>query len=83
MNTVKSKLRWRCRRGVKELDIIFETYLTHHYDSADPTEQLKFSELLELEDPALLAMLIGNTNPTETQQLNLIKKLRALLNKNS
>lgn len=78
MNTVKSKLRWHCRRGVKELDIIFETYLTNHYDSADPTEQLKFSQLLELEDPTLLAMLIGNTNPVDTQQLNLVKKLRAL-----
>ena len=78
MNTVKSKLRWRCRRGVKELDIIFETYLVNHYDSADPTERLKFSQLLELEDPALLAMLIGNTSPADTQQLNLVKKLRVL-----
>lgn len=79
MNTERSRLKWRCRRGVKELDIIFEKYLSEHYDNADAKEQLAFSQLLKLEDPPLLSMLIGSADPKDTQQLILVKKLRHIV----
>jgi len=30
-----SQLKWRCRRGVKELDLILNTYLEQYYENAD------------------------------------------------
>ena len=38
-NPPKSKLYWRCRRGMKELDIVMLRYLDHHYDAAPEAER--------------------------------------------
>lgn len=32
------KLRWRCRRGMKELDLLVLGYLDHHYPTASAEE---------------------------------------------
>ena len=51
------KLRWRCRRGTKELDVLTTRYLDHHFASASREEQLAFVALLELQDPELYKIL--------------------------
>lgn len=56
MNDI-NKLRWQCRRGMKELDLLLERYLTEVYPTADQTEKARFLELLNLEDDELLAAL--------------------------
>ncbi len=52
-----SKLRWRCRRGTKELDTLTMRYLEHFYADADQHEQCAFVELLALQDPELHEIL--------------------------
>ncbi len=47
------KLRWRCRRGTKELDLILLGYLENQYPSATLEEQQAFEALLELPDDCL------------------------------
>ena len=32
MSEKKSRLLWRCRRGIKEMDIIFQDFINHSYD---------------------------------------------------
>ena len=54
-----SKLRWHCRRGVKELDVVLSNFLDNHYDNAEPDIQQGFIALLELEDPELLSLVMG------------------------
>ena len=51
------KLRWRCRRGTKELDLLTTRYLDHFYANASPEEQFEFAALLELQDPELYKIL--------------------------
>ncbi len=41
-----AKLKWRCRRGTKELDYLLEAYLEQHYQDANKKEQNLFIELL-------------------------------------
>jgi antitoxin CptB len=71
-----SPLKWQCRRGVKELDIVLSHYLKQNYLSADKQEQIAFKQLLELEDPVLFDLLLGNTFAYNEAQQKLIKKLR-------
>ena len=54
-----AKLKWQCRRGMKELDLLLEQYLVTDYPLADTAEKTRFAELLQLEDDELLAALMN------------------------
>lgn len=70
-----SRLKLRCRRGMKELDVIFQHYLENHYPNASPTERRCLDALLDLPDPVLFGMVLGlEAAPAEYQ--NLLAKLR-------
>lgn len=57
MKTVASpdmgRLRWRCRRGMLELDMLLGRFLDEHYPHLDARQQHDFADLLELDDPEL------------------------------
>jgi len=61
----KSELRWRCRRGMRELDVLLESYLNRRYENTPPEEQSAFETLLELSDPQLYGYLLGKQLPPE------------------
>ncbi len=54
----RSQLKWHCRRGMKELDILLMHYLEHNYEQSSPSEQQAFQSLLELPDTDLYALLL-------------------------
>ena len=56
-------LRWRQRRGMKELDVLLERYFTRHYESAAAAEKAAFKQLLEREDPDIWLWVVGQTEP--------------------
>lgn len=70
-----SRLRWRCRRGMRELDVVLGRYLDQQYTSAPPNEQRAFETLLELQDPLVLAYLLGQETPTDAELVHIIRKL--------
>ena len=51
-----SKIRWRCRRGTKELDHLLLSYFEDHYQDANESEKTSFEEILSLQDPVLIEM---------------------------
>ncbi len=53
-----SRLRWRCRRGMKELDVLFENYLDRHYAQADDAERAAFQAVVEMDDPDIYAICL-------------------------
>ena len=53
----KSRLKWACRRGMLELDVIFMPFFEHEFDSLSEAQQQTFIRLLECEDPAFAAMI--------------------------
>jgi antitoxin CptB len=57
------RLRWRCRRGMKELDVLLARYLDRHFCSAPSPEQDAFRRLLETQDPILHAYCLGSQPP--------------------
>lgn len=78
--TERARLRWRCRRGMKELDVLLEGYLERYYDAAPQQEQRIFAELLEWEDPQLFGYLTGRQTPADEALAHVIGKIRGSVN---
>jgi antitoxin CptB len=57
------KLRWRCRRGMKELDVLLARYVDDCFCSASSQEQDAFWRLLETQDTVLYAYCLGSERP--------------------
>jgi antitoxin CptB len=51
----RDRLRWRCRRGMKELDVLLTRYVEERFDAAPPEERAAFEALLEDQDPVIYA----------------------------
>ena len=54
------QLRWRCRRGMKELDVLLERYMDTRWPSAPPGERAAFALLLEAQDPVIYGYCLGS-----------------------
>jgi antitoxin CptB len=71
------KLKWQCRRGVVELDILLLHYLENGYLQAGGDEQVRFTDLLTWEDNELAAVLLGGKTPEIQGFEALIGKIRS------
>jgi len=61
MSAEASRLRWRCRRGMRELDQLLGWYLDTRYAESDAATKEAFSTLLDQQDPELWDWLMGRT----------------------
>ena len=59
------RLRWRCRRGMRELDQLMVRYLDVRWALADETERGLFLRLLDSEDDKLWAWFMGRETPPD------------------
>ncbi len=57
------RIRWRCRRGLLELDLVLKRFLEHRFDGLDAGERRLFDELLNTPDNDLLDMALGRAEP--------------------
>lgn len=57
------QLRWRTRRGMRELDMMLQRYLQDYYPFAPAADQAAFVELLEQSDADILDWLLGRAEP--------------------
>ncbi len=69
------KLRWRCRRGMKELDVLLTRYVEEDYAAAAPADQAAFRELLEFQDPLIHAYCLGRERPPTPALSALIERI--------
>ncbi len=70
------RTRWRCRRGLLELDLILNGFLETRYASLDAEERERFNELLEADDNDLLDLAMGRCEP-EPRYRMMVEMLRA------
>ncbi len=64
-----ARLKWLCRRGMKELDVLMEQYLAARYPQAPAPEQAAFREVLEMDDPDIYAICVKRMDPPEHLQV--------------
>lgn len=55
-----ARVRWACRRGMLELDVLFQPYVENHYEQLSNQDKNTFTRLLEGEDPVLFAWFMGH-----------------------
>lgn len=76
MQNIK-KLRWKCRRGMKEMDILFEHYLNDHYENVDAEHQSAFETLCDTQDPVVADYLFERSKPDNAAVNDIINIMRA------
>ena len=74
---INGELRWRCRRGMKELDQLLLAYAERHYESATEQERRLFNELLTLPDPLLWGYFSGRERPSDAGRAAIVDKIVA------
>ncbi|MEN1728035.1 MAG: succinate dehydrogenase assembly factor 2 [Pseudomonadota bacterium] len=60
------RLRWRCRRGMRELDVLMTNWLEKAYLEASPELQAAFESLLDQEDDAIWDWMMGRATPPDS-----------------
>jgi antitoxin CptB len=71
------RLLWRCRRGMKELDILLERYVRSQVAQASPQDRATLDQLLELPDPVLADHLFGHTPVSDPRMASLVAAIRS------
>ena len=68
-------LLWRCRRGMKELDVLLERYAAAALPQADDLERRLLARLLDRPDPELAAYFLGGEAPREPDIAALVARI--------
>ena len=72
-------MRWRCRRGLLELDIVLGRFIEQCYAGLDEVQQISFDALLDMPDNDLWDMISGRgAVPLPGEQQALLEKIRAV-----
>ena len=72
------KLRWRSRRGMRELDQLFTRYLDHRWAQSPEAERATFRRLLECEDDRLWRWFMGFEHADDPELDALVQRIRNL-----
>ena len=70
-----ARLRWRCRRGMKELDLMLARWLERRWPVADDARRRDFAWLLEQPDPDLASWLLGGVRPPGAGRAALVDEI--------
>ena len=71
-----NQLRWACRRGLLELDLLLNSYMDKVYEQRTDQEKRKFLSLLDMQDQEMLDMLMEKTNPNDRELAELLTRIR-------
>lgn len=73
-----SRLKWRCRRGMLENDLILTRFLERRAGRISNAELPTLLALLEIQDNVLWDILAGRSDPEDLALLPLVAELRSL-----
>ena len=70
------RLRWRCRRGMKELDLLLERFMEQHNEALIAGHWPELEALLETEDDLLWEWLQNPAVPHADRFRSLLERIR-------
>ena len=73
---VNSELRWRCRRGMLELDILLNQFINNDYSLLDAEEKNVLDQMLDYPDQLLFDLFLGHMESSDNSVTNLVKTIR-------
>ena len=71
------RLKWKCRRGLLELDLVLDRFLQNEADSLSVVELDALNALLDEQDNELWDLVIGRSDRVETRLRGILARLRA------
>lgn len=71
----ESRLKWQCRRGMRELDELLVRYLEDSYPGDSEDDKAAFQAVLELADPELNAYLLQRQTPSSEPIARVINRI--------
>ncbi|MBI5041669.1 MAG: succinate dehydrogenase assembly factor 2 [Gammaproteobacteria bacterium] len=71
-----NRLRWQCRRGMRELDLLLLQFLDSGYADLDANATLAFNRLLDCPDALLLEWLLGRQLPSDKEVADVVQRIR-------
>jgi len=71
-----ARIRWRCRRGMLENDLVLARYLDAKGATLTEEELAALDRLLELSDNALWDLIAGKEEPGDSALLPVVRALR-------
>ncbi|MCB1934794.1 MAG: succinate dehydrogenase assembly factor 2 [Nitrosomonas sp.] len=70
------RARWRCRRGMLELDLILQRFMDAYYKQLNGKELEQFEQLLSMADNDLWDLICARTEHNDKNLLPLIQLLQ-------
>ena len=73
-----SRLRWRCRRGLLELDILLLRFVELHYAALTGPERLTFDQILDMPDNPLWDIISGRQDAASEPMRAIFEKIKSV-----
>ncbi len=69
----RARLKWACRRGMLELDVLFLPFVDEAFDDLSFGQQEIFENLLTCDDPDLFAWFMGHQSCPDPVLAEMVK----------
>jgi len=73
---VDSSLRWRCRRGMLELDILLNDFLDKSYENLSVQRKNTLDQMLDYPDQLLFDLFLGHMQSSDNSVSELVQTIR-------
>jgi len=70
-----ARLKWACRRGMLELDVLLLPFVEQAFDDLTFAEQETFERLLTCDDPDLYAWMMGHQACEDEELADMVAKV--------
>ncbi len=70
------RIRWRSRRGLKELDVMFAAYFKSDLSTCNAETLDLLERFLDCQDPDLLEWMLGHSAPEDKQLAQVVELIR-------
>ena len=74
MNRDINKTKWKCRRGLRELDLLFRKYSENSLESLSKEDFEMFNSILDIEDQPLYDFIFKNESLNSPEKESFILK---------
>jgi antitoxin CptB len=72
------RIRWRCRRGLLELDLVLNEFVREELAKLPANERTAFARMLDASDNDLWDWISARSEPPDPQLTGLVRRLRAI-----
>lgn len=76
-NEEKARVKWACRRGMLELDVVIMPFFEECFEALTDNDQKDFVALLECDDPDLFSWVMGHSRSENLSHAAMVDKIVA------